>query len=341
MQEWEGVGEFAAVAETLSFTRAAARLGISTAQVSRRVSALEARLGVKLLQRTTRSVSMTEQGETYYAHIRRVLDGLAEAERAVTQANAAPAGRLSLTAPVTFGESVIGPLVNEFLTRHPALEVTLTLTNQKIDLVAEGYDLAIRLGTLQDSSLIATRLAARTLHVCASPAYLASRGTPQQPGDLSRHNCLQGTLDHWRFRQNGRRDSCGFTAACGATAAGACSTRPSKGWGWCNCRTTTCAPPWPNRSSCRFWKSSSRRKKASGRCIRRTGIYHPRSGYCWISWPSILADPVERLAAPGVAQGTMTRLTAQPDALPPSGSCPSTMVPSACRSSPSRVTEAR
>jgi DNA-binding transcriptional LysR family regulator len=204
MQEWEGVGEFAAVAETLSFTRAAARLGISTAQVSRRVSALEARLGVKLLQRTTRSVSMTEQGETYYAHIRRVLDGLAEAERAVTQANAAPAGRLSLTAPVTFGESVIGPLVNEFLTRHPALEVTLTLTNQKIDLVAEGYDLAIRLGTLQDSSLIATRLAARTLHVCASPAYLASRGTPQQPGDLSRHNCLQGTLDHWRFRQNGR-----------------------------------------------------------------------------------------------------------------------------------------
>ncbi|WP_282025721.1 LysR family transcriptional regulator [Limimaricola cinnabarinus] len=204
MQDWEGVGEFAAVARTLSFTQAAARLGISTAQVSRRVSALEARLGVKLLHRTTRSVSLTEQGEIYHAHIRPVLDGLAEAERAVTRINAAPAGRLSLTAPVTFGESAIGPLVNDFLTRHPALELTLTLTNQKIDLVAEGYDLAIRLGTLEDSSLIATRLAARTLHVCASPAYLASRGTPQQPGDLSHHNCLQGTLDHWRFRQNGR-----------------------------------------------------------------------------------------------------------------------------------------
>lgn len=204
MQDWEGVSEFAAVARTLSFTQAAARLGISTAQVSRRIGALEARLGVKLLQRTTRKVSMTEQGETYHTHIRRVLDGLAEAEHAVTRLNATPAGRLSLTAPVTFGENAIAPLVNSFLARHPALEVTLTLTNRQIDLVAESYDLAIRLGTLEDSSLIATRLAARTLHVCASPAYLASRGTPQQPGDLSRHNCLQGTLDRWRFRQNGR-----------------------------------------------------------------------------------------------------------------------------------------
>ncbi|WP_370163041.1 LysR family transcriptional regulator [Limimaricola soesokkakensis] len=204
MQDWEGVSEFAAVARTLSFTQAAARLGISTAQVSRRVSALETRLGVKLLQRTTRNVSMTEQGETYYNHIRRALDGLAEAERAVTQVNAALAGRMYVTAPVTFGESTIGPLVNEFLTRHPALEVTLTLTNQQVDLVAEGYDLAIRLGTLQDSSLIAKRLAARTLHVCASPAYLAPRATPLRPADLSQHNCLQGTLDHWRFQQSGR-----------------------------------------------------------------------------------------------------------------------------------------
>lgn len=200
MFSWEGVTEFVAVAETQSFTGAANRLGISTAQVSRQIRALEARLAVRLFYRTTRKVTITEAGQVYYNHCRQVLDGLAEAERAITDLNQTPQGRLNLTAPVTFGENRIAPLVNDFVARYPGLEVTLTLTNQMLDLVAESFDLAIRLGQLDDSTMMAKRLASRTLHVCAAPAYLATHGTPKTLGDLDAHNCLRGTLDVWRFQ---------------------------------------------------------------------------------------------------------------------------------------------
>ena len=155
---WEGVSEFVAVAEAESFTAAAKRLGISTAQVSRQVSALESRLSTKLLYRTTRKVSVTEAGQTYYQYCRQVLDGLEEAERAMTNLQLIPKGKLRLTAPVTYGEKVIAPLVNDFILRYPELEVQLNLTNQKLDLVGGGYDLAIRLGKLEDSSMMAKRL---------------------------------------------------------------------------------------------------------------------------------------------------------------------------------------
>ncbi|MCK7599046.1 LysR substrate-binding domain-containing protein [Microbulbifer sp. CAU 1566] len=201
---WEGVSEFVAVAESASFTGAARKLGISTAQVSRQVSALEGRLSTRLLYRTTRKVSMTEVGQVYYQHCRRVLDGLAEAERAVTDLQQVPRGRLRLTAPVTYGETTLAPLVNDFVLRYPELQVEMELTNQKLDLVAEGYDLAIRLGKLTDSSMMARRLGSRTLYVCASPYYLSSHGEPHSLSELARHNCLPGTLDYWRFREQGR-----------------------------------------------------------------------------------------------------------------------------------------
>ncbi|WP_078083325.1 LysR substrate-binding domain-containing protein [Microbulbifer mangrovi] len=204
MGKWEGVSEFVAVAEAGSFTGAARKLGISTAQVSRQVSALEARLSTKLLYRTTRKVSVTEVGTVYYQHCRQVLDGLAEAERAVTDLQQVPRGRLRLTAPVTYGETTLAPLVNDFALRYPELQVEMELTNQKLDLVAEGYDLAIRLGQLTDSSMMARRLGSRTLHVCASPGYLSSHGEPHSLSELARHNCLPGTLDYWRFREQGR-----------------------------------------------------------------------------------------------------------------------------------------
>ena len=115
-----------------------------------------------------------------------------------------PKGKLRLTAPVTYGEKVIAPLVNDFILRYPELEVQLNLTNQKLDLVGGGYDLAIRLGKLEDSSMMAKRLSSRTLYVCASPEYLSTYGVPHSLSELDRHNCLQGNLDYWRFQDRGK-----------------------------------------------------------------------------------------------------------------------------------------
>ncbi|MGO1616683.1 MAG: LysR substrate-binding domain-containing protein [Oceanisphaera sp.] len=201
---WEGVSEFVAVAEAESFTQAAKKLTISTAQVSRQVSALEARLSTKLFYRTTRKVSVTEAGQIYYQHCRQVLDGLEEAERTMTNLQLAPKGKLKLTAPITYGEKTIAPLVNDFVQQYPELEVQMILTNQKLDLVAEGFDLAVRLGKLEDSSMMAKRLSSRTQYICASPQYLAAYGEPQRLSDLEQHNCLQGNLDYWRFQEQGQ-----------------------------------------------------------------------------------------------------------------------------------------
>ncbi|MCL1095848.1 LysR substrate-binding domain-containing protein [Shewanella kaireitica] len=204
MFNWEGVSEFVAVAETESFTKAAARLGISTAQVSRQVSALETRLAAKLFHRTTRKVSVTEVGRVYYQHCRQVLDGLDEAERAITNLQTTPRGLLKITAPVTYGEGTIAPLINDFLTQYPELEVQMNLTNLKVDLVDQGYDLAIRLGQLEDSSMMAKRLGSRTQYVCASPSYVSTYGLPHTLSELEQHNCLIGTLDYWRFQEKGK-----------------------------------------------------------------------------------------------------------------------------------------
>ena len=205
MYNWEGVNEFVAVAEMGSFTAASKRLGISTAQVSRQISALESRLATKLFLRTTRKVSATEAGQVYYTHCRQVLDGLEDAERAITNLQSTPRGSLKLTAPVTYGERTLAPIINEFVGRYPELEVQINLTNRKVDLIDEGYDLAIRLGQLSDSTMIAKRLASRTQHVCASPAYLSTHGIPHSLSELEQHNCLLGTLDYWRFQENGKK----------------------------------------------------------------------------------------------------------------------------------------
>ncbi|WP_076412887.1 LysR substrate-binding domain-containing protein [Shewanella sp. UCD-KL12] len=204
MFNWEGVSEFVAVAETESFTKAAKRLGISTAQVSRQVSSLETRLATKLFHRTTRRVSVTEAGQVYFQHCRQVLDGLDEAERAITNLQATPRGRLKITAPVTYGENTIAPLINDFAASYPDLDIQLNLTNLKVDMIDEGYDLAIRLGQLEDSSMMAKRLGKRTQFLCAAPSYLSTFGSPHSLSELEQHNCLNGTLDYWRFQENGK-----------------------------------------------------------------------------------------------------------------------------------------
>ncbi len=200
---WEGISEFVCVAEYGSFTRAAKALGISTAQVSRQISALEERLKIKLLYRTTRKVSLTEEGRVFYQHCRSVLDGLNAAEQAVSNLQSKPQGRIKLTAPVTYGEQQLLPLINDFMMQYREIEVTAFLSNQQIDLVEGGYDLAIRIGKLRDSTMMAKKLSLRTNFVCATPAYLNQYGVPRTLDDLSQHNCLLGTRDYWHFVEDG------------------------------------------------------------------------------------------------------------------------------------------
>jgi DNA-binding transcriptional LysR family regulator len=198
---WEGVNEFVAVAETGSFTQAALRLNTSVANVSRRVAALEEYLAIKLLLRTTRQVSLTEAGGLYYQHCKHLVEGLELAELAVSEMQLVPKGRLKVTAPVTFGEQKIAPLLLEFVQFYPQVELELVLTNQTLDIIDQGIDLAIRLGQLSDSTLVAKKLSNRQLFVCATPHYLNQYGEPHTLSELGKHHCLIGTYDHWRFTE--------------------------------------------------------------------------------------------------------------------------------------------
>ncbi len=207
MASWEGVTEFVAVAETNSFTGAADKLKTSVAQISRRVATLEQRLAVKLLHRTTRKVSLSEAGQLYYQQCKHLLEGLELAELAVTQMQAEPKGVLKVTAPVTYGEMNLAPLLHQFLEKHPQVNLDLILTNQRLDLIEQGVDVAIRLGRLQDSSMIAKRLSSRQMYVCASPDYLQRFGEPHTLSELGRHQCLVGSVDYWHFKAQGREKS--------------------------------------------------------------------------------------------------------------------------------------
>lgn len=202
MANWEGISEFVGVAETQSFTAAAKKLDTSVAQVSRRVSSLEERLAVKLFNRTTRRVSLTEAGQLYYQQCKQLVEGLELAELAVTQMQSTPKGLLKVTAPVTYGEQQLAPLLHQFLEKYPQVDLDLNLTNKKLDLIEMGVDVAIRLGRLQDSSLVAKRLSSRQLYVCASKEYLDRFGEPHTLSELSNHQCLVGSVDYWRFKDS-------------------------------------------------------------------------------------------------------------------------------------------
>lgn len=201
MINWDGISEFVAVVEQNGFTSAAQRLNTSAAQVSRKVAALEQRLAVKLLNRTTRKVSLTEAGQLYYQQCKQLVNGLEHADLMVSQMQTKPTGLIKLTAPVTYGERIIAPLLNDFLVKYPDLEVELILSNLTLDLIDQGIDLAIRLGQLKDSSLIAKRLANRKLFVCATPEYLNKYGTPHALSELNHHQCLVGSREQWRFKE--------------------------------------------------------------------------------------------------------------------------------------------
>ncbi|HBV75658.1 MULTISPECIES: LysR substrate-binding domain-containing protein [Vibrio] len=197
--QWQGISEFVAVAETGSFTLAAKHLSVSTAQISRQVNQLEKRLSVKLFYRTTRQVKLTDIGQNYFEQCQAILEQLKEAELSVTNLNHSLQGQLKISVPIAYGESHIAPLINDFCLLYPDLNIELWLTNQLVDLTEEKVDLAIRLGALDDSSMMAKKLRPRQQYLCASPKYLRQHGQPESLNDLKHHNCLVGTLDYWRF----------------------------------------------------------------------------------------------------------------------------------------------
>src|SRR5262245_51390129 len=193
---------FIAVAEGAGFAAAARRLGMSPPAVTRAVSALEDRIGTRLLHRTTRSVRLSEAGIRYLADCKRILGEIEEAEASAAGAHAEPGGQIAVTAPIMFGRIHVAPILLDFLARYPQVTARTILVDRVVDLMDEGLDVAVRIADLPDSSLSAVRVGRVRRVVCASPKYLAARGTPQTPADLAQHNAIifaQATSAEWSF----------------------------------------------------------------------------------------------------------------------------------------------
>jgi DNA-binding transcriptional LysR family regulator len=203
---------FVTAVEAGNFTRAAQRLGVTPAAVSRAIGRHEAALGVRLFRRTTRSVRLTDDGQAYYERCRQALALIDDAERELGRRRASPHGLVRLSVPTTYGHSRVLPVVARFREAHPEVAVEVDVSNRNVDFVTEGYDLAIRAGQLDDSELIAHKLEDATLGVFASPAYLARHGTPRRVEDLARHTRIAfvrpstGRVVPWIFRRRGGAD---------------------------------------------------------------------------------------------------------------------------------------
>ncbi|MCB1883078.1 MAG: LysR family transcriptional regulator [Geminicoccaceae bacterium] len=203
MDRLQGMEVFIKVAQQGGLSAAAGQLGMAKSTVSKHVAALEARLGVRLLNRTTRQLALTEFGQRYLETVLPILQSLEEAECSLARLSVEPKGRLRVNAPMSFGQRHLAPALVRFMRRYPDIRVDLTLNDRRVDLIEEGYDVALRIGRLEDSGLMARRLA-RLPRVCAaSPVYLAEAGTPEAPEDLRGHNCLRyaysPTPSEWIF----------------------------------------------------------------------------------------------------------------------------------------------
>jgi len=203
MSRWDGIDEFVAVAEAESFSRAAARLNLSTSGVSREVARLEDRLQTRLLYRTTRRVSLTDAGRLFLARCRALIQERDLAMQLVGEDEGELKGQLRMTCSSAYGERYVVPAVNAFALAHPRLSLDIVLDDGVRDLVSDGFDLAIRFGRLGDSRLIARRLASRTRRLCAAPAYLDKAGAPATLAAIADHACVVGASDTWTFSDNG------------------------------------------------------------------------------------------------------------------------------------------
>jgi DNA-binding transcriptional LysR family regulator len=208
MDRLQSMHVYVRTVELGSFAAAARELRLSPAMVAKHVEGVEARLGARVLNRTTRRQSLTEVGRLFYERSKALLADFEAAEASALELQAAPRGTLRVTAPVVFGTHAIAPLVADFMQQHPQVQVELALHDRVVDLVDEGFDLAIRSGALPDSGLVGRALAPLTMLLAASPAYLARRGKPRLPADLASHDCLG--FEHWvhrdRWRLIDRRD---------------------------------------------------------------------------------------------------------------------------------------
>jgi DNA-binding transcriptional LysR family regulator len=194
---------FARVADRDGFTRAAGELGLSKATVSKQIAALERDLGVQLFHRTTRKLMLTEAGQRTYVRALRILEEVEAIREEAGEARVAPRGRLKIAAPMSFAQEWLGPTLPQFLNAYPDIQLELALDDRRIDVIGDGYDAALRISDLPDSSLSARKLAAVSIHVVASPAYWRARGKPAHPGDLALHACFRyanlPAAGVWRF----------------------------------------------------------------------------------------------------------------------------------------------
>jgi DNA-binding transcriptional LysR family regulator len=204
MDRFTALNVFRQVAELGSFAAAGQRLGLSPPAISKNIAELEAHLGARLIQRTTRRMALTEEGRLYLAHVTRGLEALADAEQALCTTKAEPSGTLRVSAPITVTLTRLSTAIPDFLARYPALRLDLDLNDRRVDIVREGFDLAIRgSDRLEDSTLVARQLAVVQHVVCGAPSYFALHGVPQTPADLGAHACvrfsLSGHADSWDF----------------------------------------------------------------------------------------------------------------------------------------------
>lgn len=210
MDRFSAMRVFIQVVDSGSFAKAADRLGLSTSAASRQIADLEGHLQTRLLNRTTRRVSLTESGRSFYERAVQVLADLDEAEREASRAAVLPRGTIRLTAAVTFGVRHLGPVIGAFLARHAGVALDVSLSDRIVDLVEEGFDLGVRIGEVGAANLAARKLGETRLMVCASPEYLAAHGTPRVPEDLAGHNCFTyeyvSPRDQWRFREASGRE---------------------------------------------------------------------------------------------------------------------------------------
>lgn len=208
MDKLRAMATFVHIVEAGSLTGAAARLDTSLTSVVRTLAALEQALGARLLNRTTRRITLTDEGREYFERCRRLLAEVEEAEAALSARQVRPAGRLAITAPVMFGRLHVGPVVSDFLAAYPEVRAELLLLDRVVDLLEEGIDVAVRIGPLPESSLVAISLGATRSVVCASPDYLARHGMPRDPTELSGHRCIRFTGvtpgTEWDFSRDGK-----------------------------------------------------------------------------------------------------------------------------------------
>jgi len=213
MDNLSGILAFVRAADARNFTKAAQLLGMTPSGVSKAISRLESQFKVRLLHRTSRSVTMTPEGTTFYERCRQIVADLQDAEQLLSQARVAPQGPLRITLPLSVGRLYLARAIPEFVQRYPDITVEASLTDRLVDLVEEGYDLAVRMGKPPDSRVVARPLTVGKLVTCASPAYLKQHGTPRTPEDLVAHNCIRfvlpstGRAQDWKFQRDGKRFS--------------------------------------------------------------------------------------------------------------------------------------